>query len=259
MNTIEITPAQIFAHRGASGHAPENTRAAFVKAQALGTRFVEFDCMLSKDGHVVVHHDESLERTAGLAHRICDLELADLLHADVGAWFAPEFRGETVPTFIDTIALLGELNLGANVEIKPCSGHEEQTGKAVARALTTRWPTHLPPPIVSSFSEEALLSAIPLLRESDLTVECAILWDAVPADPIAEIKRLGVNAVHCDADVLLNNKDQIGGVSALFAWQATGHPLRAYTVNDPEDADALFAKGVSAIFTDFPDRFLRIP
>lgn len=253
MNDLKITADQIFAHRGASGHAPENTLSAFKKAYALGARSVEFDCMLTKDGRVVVHHDENLQRTAGLADRVCDLELADLLHADVGSWFSASFKGETIPQLIDVIALLSKFNLGANVEIKPCSGFEAVTGEAVAREIVTHWPECLPSPIISSFSEEALLAANPVLLTGIEDVERAILWDKLPEDPVAEMKRLDAQAVHCHAPAVLDQESQ----DALTSLRSKRCPLRAYTVNDTDQAKALFAIGATAIFTDFPDRFLK--
>jgi glycerophosphoryl diester phosphodiesterase len=161
MSKIDVP--RIIAHRGASGHAPENTAAAIRKAHELGAPWVEFDCMLSKDGRVFLNHDETLERTAGVNHRACDLELADLVHLDVGSWFSADYAGETIPTFRDTMILLSELGMGANVEIKPCKGFEAATGAAVAKEIDSHWPADIPPPVVSSFSKDSLVAAIPLL------------------------------------------------------------------------------------------------
>ena len=87
------------AHRGASAYAPENTYAAFDKALALGASHVEFDLHFSRDGHIVVIHDESLERTTNGTGLVSETTLADLLALDAGSWFSPEFAGEPVPTF----------------------------------------------------------------------------------------------------------------------------------------------------------------
>ena len=236
---------RIIAHRGASGHAPENTIAAIRKAHELGATWVEFDCMLSKDGRVFLNHDETLERTANVAHRACDLELADLLHLDVGSWFGADYAGEAIPTFRKVMSVLSELGMGANVEIKPCKGHEVETGAAVAREIDGHWPSDIPPPVVSSFSRESLSAAIPLLASE---IEVAQLWGRVPAEWRQELAALGATAVHCDADRLEKE----------IARQivASGTPLRCYTVNTPALADKLFDWGVSCIITDYPDMFL---
>ena len=87
------------AHRGASAYAPENTFAAFDKALALGASHVEFDLHFSKDGHIVIIHDETLERTTNGTGLVADSNLADLRLLDAGSWFSAEFAGESVPTF----------------------------------------------------------------------------------------------------------------------------------------------------------------
>ena len=87
------------AHRGASAYAPENTYAAFDKALELGASHVEFDLHFSRDGHVVIIHDDTLERTTNGAGAVAEHTLAELQALDAGAWFAPDFAGERIPTF----------------------------------------------------------------------------------------------------------------------------------------------------------------
>lgn len=243
MSKIDVP--RIIAHRGASGHAPENTLAAIRKAHELGATWVEFDCMLSKDGRVFLNHDETLERTAGVTHRACDLDIADLVHLDVGAWFSPDFAGEPIPTFRQVMMLLSELGMGANVEIKPCKGHEKETGMAVAKEIDGHWPEDIPPPVVSSFSKESLAAAIPLLGSE---IEVAQLWGRVPAEWRQEIAALGATAVHCNAFRL---EKEIAGQIVT-----SGVPLRCYTVNEVPLAEKLFGWGVNCIITDYPDMFI---
>lgn len=243
MNKIDVP--RIIAHRGASGHAPENTLAAIRKAHELGATWVEFDCMLSKDGRVFLNHDETLERTAGVNFRASDLELADLVHLDVGTWFSPDFAGETVPTFREVMMLLSELGMGANVEIKPCKGFETDTGLAVAKEIDGHWPGDIPPPVVSSFSKESLAAATPLLGPE---VEIAQLWGRIPVEWRQELAAIGATAVHCNAD-RLEKEIAVQIVS-------NGTPLRCYTVNDAPLAEKLFGWGVNCVITDYPDRFI---
>ena len=74
------------AHRGASGHYPENTRLAFTKAIEAGADMIELDCQLSRDGHVVVFHDEQLRRTTGARGTLRSKTLAQLKTLDIGRW-----------------------------------------------------------------------------------------------------------------------------------------------------------------------------
>ena len=93
-----MTPPLVVAHRGGSALAPENTLAAFRNAVTLGADAVELDVLVTRDGHLVAHHDESLQRTAGVPSRVWELDLADLRGFDAGRWFAAEFAGERIPT-----------------------------------------------------------------------------------------------------------------------------------------------------------------
>ncbi len=88
----------IFAHRGASISAPENTLSAFELAVKLGARAIELDAMLSSDGIPVVIHDHTLERTTNGRGFVSDFTCAELMKLDAGAWFSEEFTGERIPT-----------------------------------------------------------------------------------------------------------------------------------------------------------------
>src|SRR5690242_19186833 len=96
---IEMLPNPlVFAHRGASAYAPENTLAAFELARRQGAPAIEFDAKLSSDGRVVIIHDQTLERTTDGAGRVRDLSLAALRELDAGSWLSAQFRGEKIPT-----------------------------------------------------------------------------------------------------------------------------------------------------------------
>ena len=150
----------IIAHRGASGHAPENTLAAIAKAADLGAAWVEFDCMMCAGGELVVHHDESLKRITGVARDVPDCRLEEIQALDAGSWFDAGFAAETIPSLAQVITLLADRGLGANVEIKPATGYEAATGRLVAREVRRLWPSDLPMPVISSFSEMALQESL---------------------------------------------------------------------------------------------------
>ena len=108
---------KVCGHRGAAGHAPENTLASIKKAASLGVRWVEFDTKLTADGVAVLFHDDDLGRTTDGAGLMAETSLADVRCLDAGSWFGEEFQGEGVPTLEDAIRELSALGLGANVEI----------------------------------------------------------------------------------------------------------------------------------------------
>jgi glycerophosphoryl diester phosphodiesterase len=101
-----VTRPLVVAHRGGSALAPENTLAAFRNAARLGCEAVELDVLMTRDGHLVAHHDDTLARTAGASNRVWDLDLADLKKLDVGRWHGTDFAGERIPTLDEVGAAL---------------------------------------------------------------------------------------------------------------------------------------------------------
>lgn len=226
------------AHRGGGSLAPENTLAGIRLAARLGYRAVEFDVMLSADGTPVLIHDETLERTTNGAGNVCDTPDAVLFALDAGA-------GERIPRFAEAAALCRELGLLANVEIKPATGHEVATADVVARMTADLWRGAEVPPLLSSFSLEALAVARDLAPE----IRRGVLFEAPPPDWRAQLRRLQAISLHCDASLL---RDEV-----LAEARTHGIPVLCYTVNVPQQAKMLFARGVSALFTDRLDLFAQ--
>jgi glycerophosphoryl diester phosphodiesterase len=225
-----------FAHRGGGSLAPENTLAGIRLAATMGYRAVEFDVMLSADGTPVLIHDETLERTTNGHGRVCDTPDASLFSLDAG-------HGERIPRFAEAAALCRELGLLANVEIKPATGHEVATAEVVARLTADLWRGAEVQPLISSFS----LDALDVARDVAPGVARGVLYEAPPADWFAELRRLQAVSLHCDAGLL---SDEV-----LSVAMANDVPVLCYTANTPEMAKSLFARGVSALFTDRLDLF----
>lgn len=241
---VPVEPPAVIGHRGAAGHAPENTLASIRRARALGASWVEFDVKLTRDGQPILMHDDTLERTTDGRGPVAAADLADVARLDAGRWFASEFWGEPVPTLGRALAALALLGLGANVEIKPCLGRERETGEAVARRLRWEWPRHLPAPLLSSFREEALAAA----RDAAPEFPRAFLSAEIPADWRRRLEGLGCTGLHCDHRRL--DRERAAEVTAR------GFALRCYTVNDILRAETLYRMGVQSIFSDYPERIL---
>jgi glycerophosphoryl diester phosphodiesterase len=237
-----MDPALIIGHRGAAASAPENTVAGFCKAASLGVRWVEFDVRLTADNVVVVLHDDTVDRTTDGCGAAAAMSFAEIERLDAGGWFGAAFRGERVPSFEAVIALLGELGLGAVVELKPAKGREAATAEATMALLRSRWPRHLPPPIVSSFAEAALIAA----RAAAPGLQRALLVEAVPADWRARLAATGSTMLHADHQRL--------APAEVAALRAAGTPVFAYTVNDRARAELLASWGVAGLFSDRPER-----
>jgi glycerophosphoryl diester phosphodiesterase len=241
--TISIPP--VIGHRGASGLAPENTLVAIRRAAEIGARWVEIDAKLTGDGVLILMHDDTLERTTSGKGPVAERTWSEISALDAGSWFGPAFVGERVPTFAAFVGACRELGLGANVEIKPCPGRERDTALAVAKALEKEWPAGDGATLVSSFSPEARIA----FQVAAPGYPVGILSSVPPPD--AELDRAGpFVSIHVDAKTLTASE-----AKRLKRRRAA---LLVYTVNDEALADRLFDWGVDAVFSDFPDRILRV-
>ncbi len=233
---------RIMGHRGAAGVAPENTLAGLRIAAEQGMQWIEFDVMLSGDGVPVLFHDDSLKRTTGCDALMADTPLADLRKLEAGAWFAPEFAGEPIPTLEEALRFLLDRGLSPNVEIKPSRGKAVPTGRAVAEVMAGFWPLERIPALICAFDREGLAVA----RDLAPKVPRAFLMRRPHRDWRAAAKTLKCSTIH------------IGGrwLSARVARDIkdAGYGLAAFTVNDPAHAKRLIARGVDCIITDVPGK-----
>ena len=241
-NYTKIKTPFVIGHRGAAGHAPENTLVAFKKAAALGVRWVEFDVRLTRDGMPILFHDETLERTTDGSGEISKLDREDLQKFDTGQWYASAFKGERIPTLLEATTALQTLGLGANVEIKSTPGREAESGHSIAALLQKHWPRSLPPPLISSFQRECIIAA----QEEAPGIARALIVGEVPSDWKETLSTLGCEGLHC-------RHTQLNEQQARLIIE-NGFSLRCYTVNTDKRAQSLFAWGVKSVFSDYPDR-----
>ena len=232
---------RVFAHRCGGALAPENTLTGLRLAAQLGCRAVEFDVMLSADGSPWLIHDETVDRTTDGCGRVCEMSDIDLARLDAGARHHAGLGATPLPTLKAAAAMCCELGLMVNVEIKPAGGLEQETGEVVAQQVLELW-RDAPLPLVSSFSETALLAA----RRLAPALPLGALWERPPADWRQRVAALGAFSLHCAAHALSG--------AVLAEARAAGIPVLCYTVNDPLEAEALFRRGVTAVFSDRIDR-----
>ncbi|MEE8214724.1 MAG: glycerophosphodiester phosphodiesterase family protein [Alphaproteobacteria bacterium] len=242
IDTESAPVSTVIGHRGAAGHAPENTLASLEKAAGLGVRWVEFDTKLTADGHVVLFHDDTLERTTGGRGTVAETTLADLRALDAGSWFDAAYAGQRVPTLKEAMETLARLDLGAVVEIKPSPGRERETGLAVAGGLAAAWPETLPAPLIASFDPTALGAA----RDAAPNIRRALNVFKIPRGWRKRAKALNFRAVHCLERNLTARRVRV--------LKDEGMVVRAFTVNDRTRAEALLRWGVDGVFSDYPER-----
>lgn len=237
----ELVLPRVIGHRGAAGHAPENTLEGIRKAAQLGAGWVEFDAKLTGDGVVILMHDDTLDRTTDGTGAVAKATYSDIARLDAGRWFAPEWQGIRVPRLANALDLLCKLDLAANVEIKPCHGRDIETAQAVVSILRGRWPPSRPWPLLSSFSHESLAAAAAAAPEMPRGL---LVWEH-PDDWSDSARALGCVSIHC-ADQHLTS----GWAGQI---RRAGYGLAVYTVNDRRRAEELRTWGVQCIITDSLD------
>ena len=222
----------LYAHRGASAQAPENTLAAFRLAVESGADGVELDVHLSADGVPVVIHDATLERTTDGVGPIGHYPAAELVALDAGRWFAPEFAGEPLPSLRQVLELLaGRLRI--NVEIK------DADAALATLAVLKEFPAA--DVIISSFDRTALCE----LRCADQQIPLAVLSDAAGWHRIlGEAREIGASALHLRADLVTR--------PLVARFREAGLPVYAWTVDDPGRARSLVRAGIAGLFTNDP-------
>jgi glycerophosphoryl diester phosphodiesterase len=230
----------VIAHRGASGHAPENTLAAFRRAVALGATFIETDLHLSRDAHFVAIHDETLERTTNGRGRVREFSLADLRKLDAGSWFGSEFAGERIPTLPEVLEFAKKNDAVFYLELKL----KETWGAEHALVSALRQSGEIARVVVLSFEPSVLES----LRRSEATLMTALLHDGTLQDPFEKALTCGVRQMAVRGDL----------VTPAFLAEARRRDLQVvcWTVNSPAHTRALVAAGVDGIISDYPDRVL---
>jgi glycerophosphoryl diester phosphodiesterase len=231
----------VIGHRGACKFAPENTLESIKTASEMGLKWVEFDVKLSKDGIPILFHDDTLDRTTNGSGAVRDMNFEDLKDLEAGQWFAEGFTNVAIPSLEDALDVLLKLNMGANLEIKPCAGREIETAEATLDLLTQVW-DDTETMLISSFqmvSMETVLDYAPdyargFLMPEDWPDNWAEMAEYIQADTIH------INGNDC-------NRDQIEEIMELQK------PILAYTINDPMRARQLRQWGVDSVFTDDPE------
>ena len=231
------------AHRGAGKLAPENTLAAFRVGAAHGYRGFECDVKLSADGVPFLLHDTALERTTSGHGTASALPWSELSRLDAGGWHGRTHAGEPIPSLAGIASYCLRNGFALNLEIKPTPGDEARTGRVVATEAARLWAGQPRPPLLSSFSPEALATA----REAVPQLPRALLLDALRDGWSDAAGALGCIAVVTNFRVM--------DAAVMAQLRAAGLRALVYTVNDASEARRLCALGVDGLITDAVDRF----
>jgi glycerophosphoryl diester phosphodiesterase len=241
-----LTRPVIFAHRGASAHAPENTLAAFELALAQGADAIELDVKLSADGHAVVIHDGTVDRTTGAQGRVWEMPLADLRSLDAGSFFSERFSGEKIPTLEEVFDAVGRRTF-INVELTNYDTPRDHLVETVC-SLVKKFGLQKRV-LFSSFHMSALSSARSYLPEIPRGLLATDDWRGIWV-------RSFVFAFG-DYQALHPNVKDASPQQVQYAHRL-GRRVHVWTVNAEADMRRLFKWGVDGIFTDDSPLALRV-
>lgn len=237
---------KIIAHRGFSGVYPENTMLAFRKAIEIGADGIELDVHLSKDGQVMIIHDEALKRTTGLDGVVSDYTRAELEKISAGKTKNDEFGFTPIPSLEEYLAFMAEhKDKFTNIELKTAPVYypeiEEKTLELVRKFDLEK------NIIYSSFN----WLSIERMQRLGTISETGLLFSGMKLYNQAHIiKSLGINYFHPDFNDLTDEivKSYLDNKVGLNVW----------TVNEIEDMKVCLSWNIDGLITNFPDRAISI-
>ena len=231
--------AKIWAHRGASGYVPENTLEAFRRAAEMKADGVELDVQMSKDGELVVIHDETVDRVSDGKGYVKDYMYGELQALDVRGSM-PDYGTVRIPTLAQVLEELKPTGMEVNIECKTgiffYPGLEEKVVKLVQdMGMTERiW--------CSSFNHESVLR----IKKLCPAMKTGFLIGDIIMDVADYAKRYGVQALH---PALYHMQDE----GLLERCRRNGLAVHVWTVNEREYISKLGNAGIDAVITNFPD------
>jgi glycerophosphoryl diester phosphodiesterase len=242
----DVSRPLIFAHRGASRVAPENTLPAFEAAIRSGADGIELDVQYSSDGHLVVIHDLRLEALTNGTGRVTAQPLRALRALDAGSHFGPQFAGTRIPLLSEVLDLLRD-KLLVNVELKVPDSANAGLGADVVAAVRAHG--MVDQVVVSSFNPFALRRA----KRAGPEIECALLV----AHDLPGWMQWGLTRRYSRADGIHPEASMVD--AAYIDWATKAHlPVRVWAVDNEAEIRRMIALGVDAVITDVPDLILAM-
>jgi len=234
---------KVFAHRGCSGTRPENTFVSFKQAATTGCYGIELDVQLTKDGKMVILHDEKIDRTSDGTGFVRDYTYEELLKFDFSAEFVGQFGRNTIPLMEEYLDWVSGTDLVTNIELKNSvcyyEGMEEQLIAAIRRRkLESRI-------IFSSFNNVSIVKCKKLAPE----IKAGFLLGNPIANPGVYVSESEVEFFHPDQK-WLSEED-------VKDCREHGVGINVWTCNTPKVMQRMQTLGVDGIFSNFPEKALE--
>ncbi|WP_299088102.1 glycerophosphodiester phosphodiesterase [uncultured Metabacillus sp.] len=235
----------IFGHRGSAGNYPENTMCSFIAASAAGADGIELDVQMTKDGELVVIHDETVDRTTNGTGYVKDLTYEEISQLDASFKFTQFKDSASVPILNEVLEWAKQQDqLLINIELKngiiDYPGIEEKTIELVRNHHFEKQV------IISSFNHYSLVKC----KEISPEIETAVLYMEGLFKPWAYAANIGAKGLHPYYQAV---KKEI-----ILQSQNYGVAVRPFTVNEPAFMEKLINENCTAFFTDFPELAVKV-
>lgn len=246
--SVPVYPVPVVAHRGSSFVAPENTLASAKLSIEMNADGSECDVYRTSDGVIVLLHDGTFKRTAGLDKKVVECDYDTVSKLDAGSWKGPEYAGEKIPTLKEYLALFKGTNTRPVIEIK-MGEIELPVIEAVREAgLLDR-------AVIIAFSEDVVKK----VREIEPNISVAWLYgkkeEAWTVEQLAD--HLTERAKYCNTNILDLNHDLLSP-ELLKILRNRGFFVWAWTVDDPARMETLLRWGIDSITTNKPDLLIEV-
>jgi glycerophosphoryl diester phosphodiesterase len=254
---FDLPAPHLFAHRGASGEAPENTLAAFDRASALGIPYLEMDCHATSDGEIVVCHDAEVERTTQGSGEIRKLAYAELMRLDAGYRFSPDgrthpFRGAglQIPRLSEILERYPDARI--NLEIKQADPPIAEETVALIRSHGAQ------SRVLLAAEHHAILESVRALDPGTAlgssTADVLAFFGALDAGDVAGFEPRG-HALQIPPSALGRDLITPGSIAAA---ERLGLFVHVWTIDDEAEMAALLDAGVHGLMSNFPARMQEV-
>lgn len=233
------------AHRGFSGKYPENTMLAFRKAVEAGCDGIENDVQMTKDGVLVICHDEAVDRTTDGSGFIPSFTYEEIRKLDAGIKFGKEYKEEKIPSLDEFFQYVKDKNLYINLELKNgIIQYEGMEEKVIKKIYDYSLKDNI---ILSSFNHYSMVKC----KEIDSSIKTGLLYEAGLYKPEKYIKYVGADALHPHFFSVLFDE-------VVKPIKESGVIVNTYTVNEEKHMERLIELGIEGIITNYPDRLAKL-
>ncbi|WP_268876043.1 glycerophosphodiester phosphodiesterase [Gottfriedia luciferensis] len=234
----------IIGHRGAAGTYPENTMISFKACEDLGADGIELDVQLSKDGEIVVIHDETINRTTNGKGFVKDYTLTELKKFDASYRFKRQFKNCTIPTLKEVFDWAKGNHFSMNVELKNDKFEYHGLEERVINLIRSY--EYEKRVILSSFNHKSMLKFHLMAPD----IETAVLYNRRNKEPWKLAEEFQAEGIHPNYRIIT---DEI-----IAKTLAKNIAVRPYTINEPDVMKELIQANCTAIITDYPEIAFQI-